>query len=132
MTQRELRDQIFKVLFEHELTNNDINQRKLEILESMNTSSSKKIFFEKYIDGVVLNEPKIKEEIKNNIKGWSFLNLGITERVILKMAFYEILIDEIGEEIAINEAIELSKIYGDENTKNFINGILADLVRNKE
>ena len=88
MTQRELRDQIFKVLFEHELTNNDINQRKLEILESMNTSSSKKIFFEKYIDGVVLNEPKIKEEIKNNIKGWSFLNLGITERVILKMAFY--------------------------------------------
>ena len=132
MTQRELRDQIFKVLFEHELTNNDINQRKLEILESMNTSSSKKIFFEKYIDGVVLNEPKIKEEIKNNIKGWSFLNLGITERVILKMAFYEILIDEIGEEIAIKEAIELSKIYGDENTKNFINGILADLVRNKE
>ena len=132
MTQRELRDQIFKVLFEHELTNNDINQRKLEILESMNTSSSKKIFFEKYVDGVVLNEPKIKEEIKNNIKGWSFLNLGITERVILKMAFYEILIDEIGEEIAINEAIELSKIYGDENTKNFINGILADLVRNKE
>ena len=132
MTQRELRDQIFKVLFEHELTNNDINQRKLEILESMNTSSSKKIFFEKYIYGVVLNEPKIKEEIKNNIKGWSFLNLGITERVILKMAFYEILIDEIGEEIAINEAIELSKIYGDENTKNFINGILADLVRNKE
>ncbi len=132
MTQRELRDQIFKVLFEHELTNNDINQRKLEILESMNTSSSKKIFFEKYIDGVILNESKIKEEIKNNIKGWSFLNLGITERVILKMAFYEILIDEIGEEIAINEAIELSKIYGDENTKNFINGILADLVRNKE
>ena len=47
------------------------------------------------------------------------------------MAFYEILIDGVGEEIAINEAIELSKVYGDENTKNFINGILADLVRNK-
>ena len=131
MTQRELRDQIFKLLFEHELTNNDINQRKLEILESMDISVSKKIFFEKYIDGVVSNEQKIKDEIKNKIKGWSFLNLGITERVILKMAFYEILIDEIGEEIAINEAIELSKIYGDENTKTFINGILADLVRNK-
>ena len=131
MTQRELRDQIFKLLFEHELTNNDINQRKLEILENIDISASKKIFFEKYIDGVVSNEQKIKDEIKNKIKGWSFLNLGITERVILKMAFYEILIDEIGEEIAINEAIELSKIYGDENTKTFINGILADLVRNK-
>ena len=98
----------------------------------MDISASKKIFFEKYIDGVVSNEQKIKDEIKNKIKGWSFLNLGTTERVILKMAFYEILIDEIGEEIAINEAIELSKIYGDENTKTFINGILADLVRNKE
>lgn len=132
MTQRELRDQIFKLLFEHELTNNDINQRKLEILENIDISASKKIFFEKYIDGVISNEQKIKDEIKNKIKGWSFLNLGTTERVILKMAFYEILIDEIGEEIAINEAIELSKIYGDENTKTFINGILADLVRNKE
>ena len=132
MTQRELRDQIFKLLFEYELTNNDINQRKLEILENIDISASKKIFFEKYIDGVVSNEQKIKDEIKNKIKGWSFLNLGTAERVILKMAFYEILIDEIGEEIAINEAIELSKIYGDENTKTFINGILADLVRNKE
>ena len=59
------------------------------------------------------------------------MNLGTAEKVILKMAFYEILIDGVGEEIAINEAIELSKVYGDENTKNFINGILADLVRNK-
>jgi transcription antitermination factor nusB len=131
MTQRELRDQIFKVLFEYELTNNDINQRKIEVLENMDISASKRIFFEKYVDGVVLNDQKIKEEIKNKIKGWSFLNLGTTEKVILKMAFYEILIDGVGEEIAINEAIELSKVYGDENTKNFINGILADLVRNK-
>ena len=45
MTQRELRDQIFKLIFEHELTNNDINQRKLEIHESMDISASKKIFF---------------------------------------------------------------------------------------
>ncbi len=131
MTQRELRDQIFKVLFEYELTNNDINQRKIEVLENMDISASKRIFFEKYVDGVVLNDQKIKEEIKNKIKGWSFLNLGTAEKVILKMAFYEILIDGVGEEIAINEAIELSKVYGDENTKNFINGILADLVRNK-
>ena len=131
MTQRELRDQIFKLLFEHELTNNDINQRKIEVLENMDISASKRIFFEKYVDGVVLNDQKIKEEIKNKIKGWSFLNLGTAEKVILKMAFYEILIDGVGEEIAINEAIELSKVYGDENTKNFINGILADLVRNK-
>lgn len=131
MTQRELRDQIFKVLFEYELTNNDINQKKIEVLENIDISASKRIFFEKYVDGVVLNDQKIKEEIKNKIKGWSFLNLGTAEKVILKMAFYEILIDGVGEEIAINEAIELSKVYGDENTKNFINGILADLVRNK-
>ena len=60
MTQRELRDQIFKVLFEYELTNNDINQRKIEVLENMDISASKRIFFEKYVDGVVLNDQKIK------------------------------------------------------------------------
>lgn len=132
MTQREVRNEIFKLLFEYELLKVDILQRKDEELEKIKISKAKEEFLTKYIQELIENEDKIVEEIKKQIKGWTFERLGTVEKVLLKMSFYEILIEEIGYEISINEAIELSKMYGDENTKNFINGILGDLIKKIE
>lgn len=128
MTQREIRIEIFKLLFEYELINSDIQSRKQELISQLNISKSKREFLNRYIDNIIENEENIKKIIKNLIKGWSYSRLGTVEKVILKMSFYEIAIEGIGYEIAVNEAIELSKIYGDESTKSFINGILGDLI----
>lgn len=129
MTQREIRNEIFKLLFEHELMTTDLLERSKEVLDGLDISKSKKEFFNNYI--LKLNEHKkeIVDEINKNVKGWSYSSLGNIEKVILQMSFYEILIEKIGEEIAINEAVELAKTYGDENTKGFINGILANLIK---
>ncbi|WP_314011484.1 transcription antitermination factor NusB [Pseudostreptobacillus hongkongensis] len=129
MTQREIRNEIFKLLFEHELMTTDLLERHKEVLDGLDISKSKKEFFNNYI--LKLNEHKkeIVDEINKNVKGWSYSSLGNIEKVILQMSFYEILIEKIGEEIAINEAVELAKTYGDENTKGFINGILANLIK---
>ena len=129
MTQREIRNEIFKLLFEHELMTTDLLERYKEVLDGLDISKSKKEFFNNYI--LKLNEHKkeIVDEINKNVKGWSYSSLGNIEKVILQMSFYEILIEKIGEEIAINEAVELAKTYGDENTKGFINGILANLIK---
>ncbi|WP_066901459.1 transcription antitermination factor NusB [Streptobacillus notomytis] len=129
MTQREVRDEIFKILFEHEVVNSDIAVRKNEVLETLKISKAKREFLENYLDNFLLNEAKIIEKVKEKIKGWTFSRLANPEKVILKMAFFEILFEEIGYEIVVNEAVELSKIYGDEKTKTFINGILADLIK---
>lgn len=131
MTQREVRNEIFKLLFEYEISKTNLLERKMEVLEELRLNKSKKEFFETYLNNILINEEEIKKHIKDNIKGWNFSRLGIVEKVILKMSFYEILIDGVGYEIAINEAIELSKMYGDESMSSFINGILADLIRNK-
>ena len=53
------------------------------------------------------------------------------EKVLLKIAFYEILIKDIGYEIAINEVLEIAKKYSYDDTKEFLNGILAKLVKEK-
>ena len=129
MIQREIRNEIFKLLFEHELMTTDLLERHKEVLDGLDISKSKKEFFNNYI--LKLNEHKkeIVDEINKNVKGWSYSSLGNIEKVILQMSFYEILIEKIGEEIAINEAVELAKTYGDENTKGFINGILANLIK---
>ena len=52
--------------------------------------------------------------------------------VLLKLAIYEILYTEVPYKVAINEVIELSKKYGDETSPNFINGILASIVKESE
>ncbi|WP_064580474.1 transcription antitermination factor NusB [Streptobacillus moniliformis] len=129
MTQREVRNEIFKILFEHEVVNSDIIARKDEVLETLKISNSKREFLENYLNNFMLNESEIIEKIKEKIKGWTFSRLATPEKVILKMAFFEILFEKVGHEIVINEAVELSKVYGDEKTKTFINGILADLTK---
>ncbi|CAM3144973.1 transcription antitermination factor NusB [Streptobacillus ratti] len=132
MTQREIRDEIFKILFEHEVVNSDIILRKNEVLETLKISNAKREFLENYLNNFMLNETEIIEKVKEKIKGWTFSRLATPEKVILKMAFFEILFEKVGHEIVINEAVELSKIYGDEKTKTFINGILADLIKSIE
>ena len=105
MTQREIRNEIFKLLFEHELMTTDLLERSKEVLDGLDISKSKKEFFNNYI--LKLNEHKkeIVDEINKNVKGWSYSSLGNIEKVILQMSFYEILIEKINEEIAKIEAV---------------------------
>ena len=63
-------------------------------------------------------------------EGWSISRIGKPELAILRLAIYEINYDdEIPDSVAINEAVELSKIYCPDNAKSFINGVLAKVVK---
>ena len=77
-----------------------------------------------------------KENLDEQLEMY-FENEEITEReikdylVLLKLAIYEILYTETPYKVAINEAIEIAKKYGDDNSPNFVNGILASVVKEK-
>lgn len=63
-------------------------------------------------------------------KDWSFSRLGRAELAILRLAIFEIRYDEdIPQNVAINEAVELAKSYGDEKSPGFINGILSSVIK---
>lgn len=132
MEQRKIREEIFKILFEHEIINADAMKRTDQFLEENKLSQSKQKFVKEYVQGYIENETIVTEKIKKHLKGWTFERLGIVEKVLLKMSFYEIVIKQQGYEIVINEAIEIAKIYGDVKTRKFINGILADLIKEME
>ena len=106
MTRREIREEIFKLLFEKELTDNNVEKRIEETIKDI-----------------------LIEKIKEILDGWTYERLGTLEKVLLKISFYEITIKEVGYEIAINEAVELAKKYSYDDTKEFLNGILAKLVK---
>ena len=113
MTRREIREEIFKLLFEKELIDNDIDKRINEVIE----------------ENKIKKEEILMEEIKSILEGWTYERLGTLEKALLKIAFYEITIKNIGYEIAINEVLEIAKKYSYDDTKEFLNGILAQLVK---
>ena len=131
MTRREIRKEIFKLLFEHELIDNNIEKRINDVINEENLKKNDEIdFLRSYVTEIIENENILIEKIKNILDGWTYERLGTIEKVLLKISFYEITIKNIGYEIAINEVLEIAKKYSYNDTKEFLNGILAKLVKN--
>ena len=130
MTRREIREEIFKLLFEHELIDNNIEKRINDVINEENLKKNDEIdFLRSYVTEIIENENILIEKIKNILDGWTYERLGTIEKVLLKISFYEITIKNIGYEIAINEVLEIAKKYSYNDTKEFLNGILAKLVK---
>ena len=68
--------------------------------------------------------------IEQNLKSdWKISRISKMDLAILKLAIYEIKYNEIPYKVAINEAVELAKKYGEDKSKNFVNGVLASIVK---
>ena len=130
MTRREIREEIFKLLFEKEQTDNNVEKRIEETIKENKIKKEEHIeFLTSYVNDIIANEDILVEKIKEILDGWTYERLGTLEKVLLKISFYEIIIKKVGYEIAINEAVELAKKYSYDDTKEFLNGILAKLVK---
>ena len=80
--------------------------------------------------GIEENKEEIIKKIEKNLKeDWKIERISKIDLVILKLAIYEIKYKELPYKVVINEAVELAKKYGEDNSKNFVNGILASIVK---
>ena len=76
------------------------------------------------------NKEEITEKISSNLKtNWKLERISKIDLAILKLAIYELKYTEIPFKVAINEAVELAKKYGEDASKNFVNGILASVIK---
>ena len=72
----------------------------------------------------------VDETIEKNLKGWTMARLAKVDRQILRIAVYEFLYkDDIPEEVSINEAVEIARLYSSDEAPKFINGILGTIYR---
>lgn len=133
MNRSAVRENAFKLLYSSEIQK-EVEEEQIEIfLEANNINSEEEI---KYIKdsffGIKENIEEIKELIEKNLKEkWTIERISKIDIAILKLAIYEILYSKVPYKVAINEAIELAKKYGDDTSKSFINGILASIVKEK-
>lgn len=125
------RDELFKIVFEAEILNKNIAESYAEYLrreeELKNTNEIQ--FIEKYIKGISDNIDLIKSEIKGNMENWELQRIGNVERALLIISTYEVLKEKLATEIIVNEAVELAKEYGEVKSHEFINGVLAKIIK---
>ncbi|WP_297407892.1 transcription antitermination factor NusB [uncultured Cetobacterium sp.] len=133
MSRRVAREELFKIVFESELTNVKLDETLESYLLRDDTvlNTNEKEFIVKYAKGMALNDELVTETLKNNITGWTLDRVGNVEKALLKIATYEILFEDVPAEILVNEVVELAKKYGDEKSHEFINGVLAKIVVEK-
>jgi len=133
MSRREAREKLFKLLFRIEFNEKDEmpEQLKLFFEEEENASGEKD---ERYItekfDKLYAKVPEIDEMIDEKAQGWKASRMGKVDLTIIRLAIYEIHFDEdIPTGVAINEAVELAKKFGQDESASFVNGILAKFAK---
>ncbi|MBD9158261.1 MAG: transcription antitermination factor NusB [Clostridiales bacterium] len=135
MNRSEMREQAFKIMYSLEIQKNENLEEQLGLYIESNEIKDESAI--EYIKDAVLGIEENKKEILANIeknlkKDWKIERISKIDLVILKLAIYEITYKEIPYKVVINEAVELAKKYGEDNSKNFVNGILASIVKEKE
>ncbi|WP_070120718.1 transcription antitermination factor NusB [Bacillus marinisedimentorum] len=123
MKRRIAREKAIQALFQVDRSDIEPEEALEHVLEEEEESDD---FLESLVSGTLENREAIDERIKAHLQNWSLDRIGNVDRTILRMGIYEMLyIDEIPMNVTMNEAIELAKIYGDDNSSRFINGVLS-------
>ena len=112
--QKEINDEVIKTYFESDETDEKVQEYVKDIAY-----------------GIITHKEEIEETIKKNLKSdWNYERVSKINLALLKLAIYEIKYKELPYKAMINEVVELAKKYGEEETsKQFVNGVLASVVK---
>lgn len=117
--------QALQMLYQREITGEDV----ASILASKSYSSEDgepSEYCRELALGMESNQPRIDAEIESTSEHWTISRMPLVDRNILRLAVYEITFrDEVPDSVAINEAVEMAKTYGGEDSSKFVNGVLG-------
>ena len=134
MQRSAMRELAFELIYAIEIQKN-IDEDMLELFFENNEIKEQDVknYLKKIKDGLEEHKSEIDELIIHNLKqNWSLNRISKINLSLIKLAIFEMLYLDLPYKVAINEAIELSKKYADEQSPVFINGILASIVKEKK
>ena len=132
MKRSAIRELAFRLIYSLEIQKEENIEEQIELYLGCNDveENEAKEYIKDAIIGIKTNINEIQELIEKNLKAdWKIDRISKIDLSLLKLAIYEIKYKEIPYKVAINECLELSKKYGEESSKNFVNGILASVVK---
>ncbi len=131
MSRRQLRERIFKLLFRIEFNNaEDMNEQQMLFVEEEQIAGEEEAYITKKYEEIVTHLQEIDKALDEKAVGWEIPRMGKVDLTILRLAIYEIEYDEdVPTGVAINEAVELAKKFGQDESGPFINGVLAKFAK---
>lgn len=133
MSRKKARDNAFKCVYQLEFyENKDISKILHYCYEENDNDNEEILYIEHVLNGVCDKIDEIDNLILSNLKNWTLDRIARIDLAILRLAIYEIMyMQDIPEKVSVNEAVELAKEYGNNDSKSFVNGILAKILKDK-
>lgn len=131
MSRREIRENVFKMLFRVEFHNEEDVKEQLDMFEEelAHLNEEDLNYIKEKFNKIIENIESIDAEINDKSKGWKTSRMGKVDLSIIRLAVYEIKNeDDIPVKVSINEAVELAKKFGTDDSASFVNGVLAKFV----
>ena len=134
MGRKELREHIFKLLFQIEFNEAEELPGQIEYyIDSLDAAEKDKEYIRNKCGAVMEHLEEIDQMINEKAKGWKTTRMNKADLSVLRLGLYEMKWDEeIPTGVAINEAVELAKKFGGDESRAFVNGVLGRLAEPKE
>ena len=131
LNRSELRKKIMTILYQINIyEKNKINYEVDKVIKEVCEIDNE--FVKDTVYGVITYKKDIDEIANKYLNNWTIDRLGNTDQAILRIGIYELLYTDIPEIVAINEAIELAKLYSDDDVKGMINGVMDKVYKDKK
>lgn len=126
----ELRKLCMTILYQIDMyEKNNITYDTDEVINEVSEVDNE--FIKEIVYGVITHKQELDETANKYLEGWTIDRLGNTDVAILRIGIFELLYTKTPEIVSINEAIELAKVYSDDNVRKMINACLDKVYHNK-
>lgn len=132
MNRSKAREAAFKLLYSLQIMSESNIEEQIELFIKDEEIDDKEAieFITDIIEGTAQHNNDIEEQIKQNIKqDWTISRISKIDLTLLKLGIYEMIYAKVPYKVVINEVVELAKMYGDDSSKSFVNGVLASIVK---
>jgi len=117
-----------KLLYQSEIAGKDLASAEENYTEFQRAPEKARLFARRLARGVRENRAELDSKIREALRKWKFDRLSAVDTQLMRIALYEVLKeDEVPANVAIDEAIELSRVYSGEKAARFVNGVLGNL-----
>lgn len=133
MSRRLARELALRVLFQVDLVGGEPSQALADLLPETELSPEDAAFARDLVAGTLAHQAEVDAHIQRHARDWRLERLATVDRNILRLSIYQILHrPDIPVSVAINEAVELAKAYGEAESARFVNGILGQIARERQ
>ncbi len=129
-TRRRAREIVLQLLYEADVNDSRDSEASRRFIRSrLQGRKALTEFACELLKGTLEHREKIDEHLAATATNWTLPRMPVVDRNVLRLGAYEILFGDTPDRVAVNEAIVLSKRYGDKNSPRFVNGVLDRLMK---